>query len=85
MKGIDFFCSSLASTAICASMDQRSMVRHGGRAIDRHKPPSLFISVPGSQPPTKPKPYHHQKSRKSSATPIDLNYPSGFLQISLES
>ncbi|XP_010260028.1 PREDICTED: protein SODIUM POTASSIUM ROOT DEFECTIVE 2-like [Nelumbo nucifera] len=85
MKGIDLFCSSPASTAICASMDQRSMVRHGGRAIDRHNPhlidgrrsTSLLPYSSQTQPPSKPKPYLHQKSRKSSATPTDLNTPQG--------
>ncbi|KAI3966279.1 hypothetical protein MKX01_027447 [Papaver californicum] len=42
MKGIDLFCSSSASTAICSSMDQRSMVRNrhiGGnrRPFDHHQ------------------------------------------------
>lgn len=37
MKRIDLFCASPASTAICTSLDQRSMVRHGTtRPIDRH-------------------------------------------------
>ncbi|KAF3442039.1 hypothetical protein FNV43_RR15955 [Rhamnella rubrinervis] len=50
MKGIDLFCASQASTAICMSMDQASSsssssIIHdhdheqlGGRAIDRHNP-----------------------------------------------
>ncbi|KAI3989259.1 hypothetical protein MKX01_013507 [Papaver californicum] len=42
MKGIDLFCSSSASTAICSSMDERSMVRNrhlGGnrRPFDHHQ------------------------------------------------
>ncbi|XP_010253353.1 PREDICTED: protein SODIUM POTASSIUM ROOT DEFECTIVE 2-like [Nelumbo nucifera] len=82
MKGIDLFCASPASTAICVSMDQRSMVRHGGRAIDRHNPHlrdgrrSMGLVPCSSQPSTKPKPYH-QKSRKSSAKPTDLNHHPG--------
>ncbi|XP_056165874.1 protein SODIUM POTASSIUM ROOT DEFECTIVE 2 isoform X2 [Syzygium oleosum] len=37
MKRMDLFCASPASTAICTSLDQRSMVRHGTtRPIDRH-------------------------------------------------
>ncbi|PIA52973.1 hypothetical protein AQUCO_01000677v1 [Aquilegia coerulea] len=36
---MDLFCSSPASTAICSSsVDQGSIVRLGGRAIDRHNP-----------------------------------------------
>ncbi|KAK7336990.1 hypothetical protein VNO77_17546 [Canavalia gladiata] len=46
MKGIDIFCASQASTAICLSMDQPSSSSSsssntpqlGGRAIDRHNP-----------------------------------------------
>ncbi|ONI03265.1 hypothetical protein PRUPE_6G247400 [Prunus persica] len=44
MKGIDIFCASQASTAICLSMDQASssssssIIQLGGRAIDRHNP-----------------------------------------------
>ncbi|KAF5200809.1 Sodium potassium root defective [Thalictrum thalictroides] len=36
---MDLFCSSPASTAICSSsVDQGSIIRLGGRAIDRHNP-----------------------------------------------
>lgn len=48
MKGIDIFCASQASTAVCLSMDQPSSssfsssssntTQLGGRAIDRHNP-----------------------------------------------
>lgn len=47
MKGIDIFCASQASTAICLGMDQPSSsssisisntAQFGGRAIDRHNP-----------------------------------------------
>ncbi|XP_042510816.1 protein SODIUM POTASSIUM ROOT DEFECTIVE 1-like [Macadamia integrifolia] len=36
MKGIDIFCASQASTAICVNMEKSSVVLPGGRAIDRH-------------------------------------------------
>ncbi|XP_043698421.1 protein SODIUM POTASSIUM ROOT DEFECTIVE 1-like [Telopea speciosissima] len=39
MKGIDLFCASPASTAICVSMEKSSVVLQGGRAIDRHNYP----------------------------------------------
>ncbi|CAJ1896524.1 unnamed protein product [Sphenostylis stenocarpa] len=64
MKGIDIFCASQASTAICLSMDQPSSssssisntTQFGGRAIDRHNPiitdprrtPSRDFIVPSS-------------------------------------
>lgn len=38
MKGVDLFCASPASTAICTGSDGRYMVRHGGRPIDRRSP-----------------------------------------------
>ncbi|KAK9082219.1 hypothetical protein Syun_031311 [Stephania yunnanensis] len=38
MKGVDLFCASQASTNICASLDQRSMVRESDRAIERYNP-----------------------------------------------
>ncbi|XP_043699023.1 protein SODIUM POTASSIUM ROOT DEFECTIVE 1-like [Telopea speciosissima] len=38
MKGIDLFCASPASTAICVSFDKSSVFLQGGRAIDRHNP-----------------------------------------------
>ncbi|KAK4765357.1 hypothetical protein SAY86_026447 [Trapa natans] len=38
MKGMDLFCASPASTAICTGSDGRSMIRHGGRPIDRPSP-----------------------------------------------
>ncbi|KAK9290462.1 hypothetical protein L1049_008632 [Liquidambar formosana] len=83
MKGIDIFCASQASTAICMSMDEgstsSSTIRLGGRAIDRHNPiirdvrrttKTLTGGAPcSSQPPISPKPLHqHQKSRKSSSS-----------------
>ncbi|KAL8496835.1 hypothetical protein ACS0TY_020495 [Phlomoides rotata] len=37
MKSIDLFCASPASTAICSStVDQKAIIRHGIRSIDRH-------------------------------------------------
>lgn len=37
MKSIDLLCASPASTAICSStVDQKAIIRHGIRSIDRH-------------------------------------------------
>ncbi|KAG2685753.1 hypothetical protein I3843_10G133600 [Carya illinoinensis] len=82
MKGIDIFCASQASTAICLSMEQASCgsssstIQLGGRAIDRHNPiirdsrrssPKPLPTAPcSSHPPINPKPY--QKSKKSSSS-----------------
>lgn len=78
MKGIDIFCASQASTAICLSMDieaassssSSSTIQLGGRAIDRHNPiiRDGRRSAPcSSQPPINPKPYHQlPKAKKSS-------------------
>ncbi|KAL6011218.1 hypothetical protein ACLOJK_001663 [Asimina triloba] len=100
MKGIDLFCASPASTAICVSMDSNAMVRHGGRAIDRHSPhlidrrrtkPSHSHSLghPRLQPPSKPK-STHQKHRKqqqlsSAKRETDLQSPPGSTRYLLES
>lgn len=35
MKAIDIFCASPASTAICLSLDQRSLVRQGSRILEQ--------------------------------------------------
>ncbi|KAH9326482.1 hypothetical protein KI387_006660, partial [Taxus chinensis] len=35
MKAIDIFCASPASTAICLSLDQRSLVRQGSRMLEQ--------------------------------------------------
>lgn len=83
MKGVDLFCASPASTAICSSMDQRSMVRRGIRPINHHNPypgerrrSRPLAPVPcSSQLPISPK-LHHQKSRKSSAKQTDLSRKS---------
>ncbi|PIA38873.1 hypothetical protein AQUCO_02700225v1 [Aquilegia coerulea] len=79
MKGVDIFCASQASTAICMSMDQRSIVGQSSRAIDRHNPHlrevrrSRSVNQSSSQPSTKSTMPYHQKSRKSisSSNPID--------------
>ncbi|RWR76851.1 protein SODIUM POTASSIUM ROOT DEFECTIVE 2-like protein [Cinnamomum micranthum f. kanehirae] len=83
MKGIDLFCASPASTAICVSMDHRSMVRHGSRVIDRQNPRLMerrrtkqTNTNPYSQSTAKVKP-DHQKSRKSSAKQTELTSPPG--------
>lgn len=84
LKGIDIFCASQASTAICFSMDQASssssVIQLGGRAIDRHNPiiqdsrrsstSTRFINPPCySHPPINPKTYHQlQKSKKNSSS-----------------
>uniref|UniRef100_M1B9I6 Chloroplast-targeted copper chaperone n=1 Tax=Solanum tuberosum TaxID=4113 RepID=M1B9I6_SOLTU len=76
MKSIDLFCASPASTAICSSMDQYTMVRRGirhqiDRKIDRlgdPRTPKIKTPIPCSshQLPFDPKTYYHQnKNRKS--------------------
>ncbi|KAK9280270.1 hypothetical protein L1049_013958 [Liquidambar formosana] len=70
MKRMDLFCASQASTAICSSMEQRSMVRHGTRPIDRRRSRQPVVPCSSSQLPFNPKPYY-QKSRKSSAKEND--------------
>uniref|UniRef100_A0A5B6ZGK6 HMA domain-containing protein n=1 Tax=Davidia involucrata TaxID=16924 RepID=A0A5B6ZGK6_DAVIN len=84
MKSIELFCVSPASTAICSSTNQRSMVRHGTRPIDQYRrkgrPP-----VPCSSLPIDPKRYYRQKGsakqsdlrRRSSADITDLATPPG--------
>ncbi|XP_054798206.1 protein SODIUM POTASSIUM ROOT DEFECTIVE 2-like [Prosopis cineraria] len=89
MKGIEIFCSSQASTAICVSMDEASSssstsksVQLGGRAIDRHNPiirdsRRAPCASPSSLslPPKDPKPCEQpQKAKKnSSSKPRDEN------------
>ncbi|RVW57099.1 Protein sodium potassium root defective 2 [Vitis vinifera] len=83
MKGVDLFCASPASTAICSSMDQRSMVRRGTRPINHHNP---YLSDRRRSRPLAPVPcssrlpisptLHHHKSRKSSAKQTDLRRKS---------
>ncbi|XP_057479273.1 protein SODIUM POTASSIUM ROOT DEFECTIVE 2-like [Actinidia eriantha] len=78
MRTVDLFCASPASTAICSSMDQRAMVRHGMRPISRHyrhigdrKMPLPPIPCT-SKLPIDPKPYY-QRNRKSSAKESDFH------------
>ncbi|KAI9071749.1 hypothetical protein K1719_032227 [Acacia pycnantha] len=84
MKGIEIFCASQASTAICVSMDEASSsssssaksVQLGGRAIDRHNPiisdsRRAPCASPSSSPvpPKDPKPQEqHQKAKKNSCS-----------------
>ncbi|CAK9163791.1 unnamed protein product [Ilex paraguariensis] len=93
MKTIDLFCASPASTAICTSIDQRTIVRHATRPIDRHRHhlddrKKTRAPVPrSSQPPFDAK-FRYQNSRfrsvkksesrrKSSADILDLTSPPG--------
>ncbi|XP_058109838.1 protein SODIUM POTASSIUM ROOT DEFECTIVE 2-like [Magnolia sinica] len=81
MKGIDLFCASPASTAICVSIDSKSMVCHSSRVLDRQTPRLIDRqrtkpSSPCTQSLSKSKSYH-QKSRKSSAKQTDLASPPG--------
>ncbi|KAL6967441.1 hypothetical protein U1Q18_033251 [Sarracenia purpurea var. burkii] len=64
MKGVDLFCASPSSTAICSNKDGRSMIRHGTtppppicrRISDRRKvQPPLPCA---SQLPVEPEPYY---------------------------
>lgn len=81
MKGIDLFCKTPASTAICRSTDHKSMVRHGIRTLDRQAPhlaDSHWTKAPSpSQPRPNPEFQFHQNSRKSSRTQRDLTTPPG--------
>ncbi|XVE79652.1 hypothetical protein DITRI_Ditri14bG0075300 [Diplodiscus trichospermus] len=74
MKGMDLFCASPASTAICSSLDHRSMVSHGHKPIDRQN--SKPYAPCSSQLPIIPKPYHNEKRRKSSVKPSDVSRKS---------
>ncbi|MCD7453448.1 hypothetical protein HAX54_020919 [Datura stramonium] len=82
MKSIDLFCASPASTAICSSMDQRSMVRRGirhqidrkiDRLGDRSTTPKIKSPAPCSshQLPIDPKNYYHHRKSSSSTKPSD--------------
>jgi len=69
MKMMDLFCASPASTAICSSLDHRSIVRHGTRPLDRKSSKSDYTPACSSElPPSPCSPY----SRKSSAKQRDL-------------
>ncbi|KAB2630730.1 hypothetical protein D8674_008249 [Pyrus ussuriensis x Pyrus communis] len=86
MKGIDIFCASQASTAICMNMDHQassSVVQLGGRALDRHNPiiqdvrrstssRTLPIAPCSSQSPINPKAYHQLPKSKKKATSSSL-------------
>uniref|UniRef100_A0A0C9QVA6 TSA: Wollemia nobilis Ref_Wollemi_Transcript_6864_1379 transcribed RNA sequence n=1 Tax=Wollemia nobilis TaxID=56998 RepID=A0A0C9QVA6_9CONI len=37
MKGVDIFCASPASTAICLSLDQRALARQGSRVLEQSR------------------------------------------------
>ncbi|KAK4370420.1 hypothetical protein RND71_009895 [Anisodus tanguticus] len=80
MKSIDLFCASPASTAICSSMDQHTMVRRGirhqiDRRIERLGDVTSKIKTPvpcsSHHLPFDPKNYYHQKGRKSSSKPSE--------------
>ncbi|PIN23952.1 Copper chaperone [Handroanthus impetiginosus] len=80
MKSIDLFCASPASTAICSSMDQRAMVRHGMRTIDRQihrlsgdsSATRRSNAAPcSSQLPFDPsKPFYHKPRKSKQSTEI---------------
>lgn len=84
MKSMDLFCASPASTAICSSMDQRTMVRRGirhqiDRKIDRlgdrssRTTPKIKTPIPCSshQLPIDPKNYNYHHRKSSSTKPSD--------------
>ncbi|KAE8680489.1 Ribosomal L29 family protein [Hibiscus syriacus] len=71
---MDFFCSSQASTAICSSLDHRSMVHSGHRPIDRQR--SKPYAPCSSEFPMFPRLPHREKSRKSSVKPSDVSRKS---------
>ncbi|KAG9453845.1 hypothetical protein H6P81_006749 [Aristolochia fimbriata] len=67
VKGVDVFCSSPASTAICVSMDQKSMVRSSSRVLDRHTP-RLIDSRRSMKPPLPPASAASSSSTSSSSS-----------------
>ncbi|KAH7542529.1 hypothetical protein FEM48_Zijuj02G0083700 [Ziziphus jujuba var. spinosa] len=82
---MDLFCASPASTAICSSMVDHSMVRRSHHVRDRRKIPLPHVPC-SSHLPINPRPYNYEKSsrgtyskqgyelhRKSSADIHDLN------------
>ncbi|CAK7331652.1 unnamed protein product [Dovyalis caffra] len=74
---MDLFCASPASTAICSSLDHRSIVRHGTRPIERRSSKSNYAPACSSQFPISPSsPNNYKKSRKSSAKQRDINRKS---------
>ncbi|XP_059625253.1 protein SODIUM POTASSIUM ROOT DEFECTIVE 2-like [Cornus florida] len=78
MKRMDLFCASPASTAICSSMEQRSMVRHATRPIDRHshrlgdRRKGRTPITCSSQLPIDPKTYYQKYQKSSSAKQNDV-------------
>ncbi|KAF7818545.1 protein SODIUM POTASSIUM ROOT DEFECTIVE 2-like [Senna tora] len=85
MKGIEIFCASQASTAVCLSMDEASSsssshnIQLGGRAIDRHNPiirdsrriPSSSSSCPSSPLAVlEPKLSSHQPQRAKKSSSL---------------
>ncbi|KAK9157924.1 hypothetical protein Scep_004498 [Stephania cephalantha] len=88
MKGVNLFCASQASTAICVSLDQRSMVRESSRAIERYNPhlrdvrrgrrklTPCYSQSSSSTWTNKAKDYNQERRRHSSAHPSDLTSPS---------
>lgn len=89
MKRMDLFCSSPASTAICTSIDQRSMVRRSHKAatasaVEHQSSPARLLHnrlknlqphVPcSSQLPINPKPYNSNYDQKSRRSFSSNNY-----------
>ncbi|KAL3518264.1 hypothetical protein ACH5RR_020853 [Cinchona calisaya] len=82
MKSVELFCASPASTAICSSMDKRSMVRQGGmRPIDhrhghhshRHKTRTPIIPCSSEIPISPIRPNYFEKTRKSFSSSAKQN------------
>ncbi|XP_002531099.3 protein SODIUM POTASSIUM ROOT DEFECTIVE 3 [Ricinus communis] len=71
MKRMDLFCSSPASTAICSSLDHRSVVHHGTRPIDhRHNSKPYATCSSSSQLPINPKPSYFERSRRTTSSSV---------------
>ncbi|XP_068637540.1 protein SODIUM POTASSIUM ROOT DEFECTIVE 2-like [Aristolochia californica] len=75
MKGIDLFCASPASTAICVSMDQKSMVRSSSRVLDRHTP-RLIDSRRSSKLPIYPASSSFSGASSSSSSSSSSVHPN---------
>ncbi|KAF5744646.1 putative Chloroplast-targeted copper chaperone protein [Tripterygium wilfordii] len=78
MKKMEIFCASPASTAVCSSLDQRSMVRHSHRHLDRSFSSKAAYTPCSSQLPISPRPSYEKmrKSNSSSNRPSDLHRKS---------
>ncbi|KAJ4842285.1 hypothetical protein Tsubulata_023810 [Turnera subulata] len=86
MKRMDFFCASPASTAICSSLDHRSMVRHGStRPLSRQNSSKPYAPCSSHILPHSPKPYHERSRKSSSAKESDGLYRKSFAADSRES